>query len=745
MTDEAVTNDTQIALDIARQLIEAGVPVFAAEPCPEGCPGTVDKNGRHVPHKGGPGKYHPPRHWEKMVPSLVNLERWRPGWALAAVGGHRLDFLDVDPRNGGDVSLAELKAAGHMPRIFGEAVTPSGGRHFPISPTGERKSTGFMPGLDLQSGAEDGLGRGFVWIAPTVRPSKDPRDQGALKPYRWIQPPDPEVLEEFQGTHDATTEGVVSRVTARRTPVPRQRQEVDLEADPFMSSSQTFGSLDRSFTQGQAMDFCRQVLLDLQAAPLGQIEERCNTAAATLSHFIPEFWSVDQGMTLLEAALGHTAYDPEGPGEWTVEKFRLVLDGTRPPLDPWVATRRPEPAAPPMQSVEAAPGEEALTTLEKLKRKLVSASDLANQPAPEPLVYGLLDMDTESWMIGAPGSLKSFVALDLAGHVGAGREWQGHKVRRANVLYVAAEGARGLVLRTRAWEKSFGAMEGVSFLPYPVQVQSTDGQWAALVEIARELAPGLIVLDTQARMTVGLEENSAKDMGILTNAVGMLKRATGACVLVVHHTGRNGGDARGSSALDGAQDTELKVVRSSDRKVLACRVIQDKQKDMAEGDGHGLDIRLKVVGLGVDPTTERPLSSLVLMGQGDPFDEAQGHQVLDVRQPWLPSFSSLDTWRRRYLDTLFTFAPENQGLTKADLDLVMKTNWPDFEPRNSGPKKAWKDLLEVVDPDGSPVVAKVGGERWGVVSLSVRAALVEELGAAPSGQVSLPGAPAASE
>ena len=31
------------------------------------------------------------------------------------------------------------------------------------------------------------------------------------------------------------------------------------------------------------------------------------------------------------------------------------------------------------------------------------------------------------------------------------------------------------------------------------------------------------------------------------------------CVLTVHHTGRSGGDARGSSAIDGAQTTELKV------------------------------------------------------------------------------------------------------------------------------------------------------------------------------------------
>jgi hypothetical protein len=673
---------------------------------------------------------------------MVNLDRWKPGWALAAVGGHAVDFLDVDPRNGGDASLAEILAHGHMPRVFAEAHTPSGGVHYMISPTGERKSTGFMPGLDLQSGNTDGVGRGFVWIAPTVRASKANQDGGAIKPYVWVKPPDVEAITEYAGTHDTSTEGIVARIAAKRAAPPmRERSLPAASDDPFMTSSLSHGSLDRSFTMDQATDFCRRAISDLQAAPIGQIEERANVAAATLAHFVPNFWSVDQAMLILESAASSTAYDPSGPADWTLEKFRAVLDGTRPTLDPWMATRKPEPAAPPAQVVEAAPGEEQLSTLEKFRRKLVSASDLATQPAPEPLVWGLLDMDTESWMIGAPGSLKSFVALDLAGHVGAGRDWQGHRVRKANVLYVAAEGARGLVLRTRAWEKSFGAMEGVTFLPYPVQVSSGDGQWEAMVTLAAELDVGMVIIDTQARVTVGLEENSAKDMGILTNAVGMLKRATGACVLVVHHTGRNGADARGSSALDGAQDTELKVIREEPRGALSCRVRQDKQKDMAEGDQGGVRLRFRVVDLGVDPVSQRDLSSLVLQDTDVYRDQEGLEERVDPRQPWLPAFHERDTWRRRYLDALHVFAPA-QGLTKPDVDRMMVEHWPEYTPRAGGPRKAWKDLLDMRDPAGDTIVGKVGGERFSITSIPVHEALEAELAASGGQVMSLPGLPA---
>lgn len=742
MTGISVTEVERAALDVARTLIEAGVPVFAAPPCPDDCAITNPKTKER--HRGGPGKYHLPTHWEKTVASPVNLEKWRPGWALAAVGGHRVDFLDVDPRSGGDESLKTLRDLGQVPLVLATARTPSGGIHYMINATGERKYTGFMPGLDLQSGAPDGKGRGFVWIAPTVRASKANQDAGAIKPYVWVEPPDPDLLEEWAGATDNSLEPVISRVRAKRA-TPAQRDPlVHVDADdPFMTASTAHG-ISRSFSMEEAQDFVRPYLIRLREAPIGMIEETCNVAATVLSHFVPNFWTVDQCMAILQDALTHTAYDPNGPSDWTVEKFRAVLDGTRPTQDPWTATRKPEPAAPPTQTVESAPGEEGLSTLEKLRRKLVSAEELVDQPSPTPLIWGLLDFDTEAWMIGAPGSLKSFVALDMAGAVGSGRPWMGHRVQKSKVLVVAAEGARGMVLRTRAYVKVHAGMEGVTFLPYPVQVQSNDGQWEALVELAREIRPGLIILDTQARVSVGLEENSAKDMGILINAIGMLKRATGACVLTIHHTGRNGGDARGSSALDGAQDTELKVVRATPRSSLHCTLLTDKQKDMAE-DGDGIQIQMRVVDLGEDPVTGRPLSSLVV---GDAFDATQGHEErVDPRQPWLPAFGEKDKWRRRYLDTLWTFAPSGLGLTKPDLDRVMATHWEDWPKdggRSAGPKGAWKDLLEVRDPAGDPVVDKLGGERYGVISIPVQEALQKELGA-PGGQVELPGLPAASD
>lgn len=248
-----------------------------------------------------------------------------------------------------------------------------------------------------------------------------------------------------------------------------------------------------------------------------------------------------------------------------------------------------------------------------LMARLLTTESLLSQPNPEYLVDGLMELDSETWIIAPSGGFKSFVVLDIANHVAAGRPWQGLRVRQGRVVYVVAEGRRGMKLRHQAWLRTYGDAGDIVFLPEPVQA-GNPAAWAVLVEACRRLEPVLVVLDTQARVTVGLEENSARDMGIFVEAVRALKAATGACVAIVHHTGRRGGDARGSSALDGAQDTEVRIERKG--RTMRAVVSLDKQKEGR--DDVKIKVRLQAVDLGTDERTGRGLSSLVL-SPVDPF------------------------------------------------------------------------------------------------------------------------------
>lgn len=175
-------------------------------------------------------------------------------------------------------------------------------------------------------------------------------------------------------------------------------------------------------------------------------------------------------------------------------------------------------------------------------------------------------------------------------------------------------------------------MRNVLLLPEALQVKSRD--WDVLCEMAKRRRPQLIVLDTQARVTVGLEENSAMDMGHLVNQMEQLRQVSGSCVVAVHHLGHNGREGRGSTAVVGAVTSEILVEREEqgeeeqeDRGPRIIRVECVKQKNAEDGETRSFEMRQ--VDLGFDQDGN-PLTSAVIR-------EAAAMEVY------------LATWRRHYV------------------------------------------------------------------------------------------------
>jgi ABC-type oligopeptide transport system ATPase subunit len=201
-------------------------------------------------------------------------------------------------------------------------------------------------------------------------------------------------------------------------------------------------------------------------------------------------------------------------------------------------------------------------------KRLWHVDDLAQFPKPAWLVQDELQRNSLAFLIGESGSGKSFVALHYSLQV----------AQAENVVYIAGEGASGYKQRIDAWREYYRPDACQMYLwPSPLALVDPISRAEFLKEI-EELKPSLIVIDTLARSAVGLDENSARDMGMLVAACDEVKIATGACVLVVHHTGKNGASERGSSALRGAADTMLKVVEDAELR----KIVFDKQKDAPE-------------------------------------------------------------------------------------------------------------------------------------------------------------------
>jgi hypothetical protein len=219
---------------------------------------------------------------------------------------------------------------------------------------------------------------------------------------------------------------------------------------------------------------------------------------------------------------------------------------------------------------------------------LLSSMELDELPEAETLVEGFLVKESVVRLYGPPKSYKSFVMLDLAACVGQGMDWHGKKVVQARVLYVVAEGVRGIKRRVRAWEAlNKRSMTGVQFYDRAVQLGDRNDV-ARLIRTAKRGNFEFIILDTQARCTVGMEENSASEMGVVVAALDVLKEVTGACVALVHHSGASGGRARGSTAILGALDAEFEV--EADKESMSVSVHTRAQKDLAEAPSVDFDL-----------------------------------------------------------------------------------------------------------------------------------------------------------
>jgi hypothetical protein len=276
------------------------------------------------------------------------------------------------------------------------------------------------------------------------------------------------------------------------------------------------------------------------------------------------------------------------------------------------------------------------TFLDKLRRYLLTSEGLDGIPEPQPLIKGVLYRDSLAWIVGRPGAGKSLVGLDWAGHIALGLDWCGFTTTGGPVVYVSPESPGGIRMRVRAWEASMGRrMDGVYFLPVAVQA-ATDGHWAALIKLCHEKAPAMIVLDTQARVTLGLEENSAKDMGVFVDKLERLRDATKACILVVHHSPRGGTHVRGSTAIEGAASTIITCVKTANDLVLGCDPEEGgKTKDVAPFDPVTLRITEELGSVvlsmvhdgGMTPNSSHSLTAAVRASLGRWWNEHGGMPV----------------------------------------------------------------------------------------------------------------------
>lgn len=471
-------------------------------------------------------------------------------------------ILDVDAHKEGFASLAALEAAaGPFPETL-KVRTPRGGLHIYFkAPEGVAFANSVQklgPGLDVRATNGYVVGPGSTWDG-----------HGA---YSIEHMPPPGELPE------------VPAALASRVQAARARQ---------LDAQRVTGEVDEAGNVAAAVAYLRS------SAPVAIEGSGGNaTTYAVACKLLDLGCSPEKALELLDEVYNERCSPP-----WEPEELERIVSNAAQYRQEPIGSKNPEHgfgAIPPelQEKLAAQAAAILLWDLDKLtdEELLEFPDDIRDEEFAEQqanaLVADLIGPGELSVIYGDSAAGKSFLAVDMCYHIALGRRWNGRRINQAPVLYVSLEGVQGFRRRMSAARGAIGNPgKWFSRLKPDVALDASEeghkGMGAvvrAYQHLMRETGSprgGVIVIDTLARAIAGDDENETKTMTAFVKRCGMLAKATGAAVLLVHHTNKQG-VIRGSGALFAAADCVIRVERNKVDKDLR-RATGEKVKDGRDG------------------------------------------------------------------------------------------------------------------------------------------------------------------
>lgn len=222
--------------------------------------------------------------------------------------------------------------------------------------------------------------------------------------------------------------------------------------------------------------------------------------------------------------------------------------------------------------------------------RFVDRSGMDSIAAPEWLIPDCLPTGAYALLVGASGTFKTFIALDIALSIATGVDfpWAGNWPAIGSsgpVLFSVGEGRPEFRKRVVAWEKRYwkGRHADGLVLADPVPLIQEDlNPYIDGALAMSEKGYKLVVIDTVGRAMQGTNENAQEYASAFTKMVETMQRELGCAVLALHHTGHDAHRARGSSVFQADADTVLLTERAGKEMTVALSMA--KQKDAAEWD-----------------------------------------------------------------------------------------------------------------------------------------------------------------
>ncbi len=502
----------------------------------------------------------------KRIASLFSNPKLNVGiYAGAYASDEFLVIVDVDIKNGspGELTFRQLEKAHGFPKTRVHR-SPSGGRHH-IYKTANQYAGMDLPGIEI-------ITRGYI-----VGPGSEIDTEHSKGSYEVL---DDHPIMEAPAWLTSMLRDHVSIKEARERAV----EELDTEADIKRAESYLTALPEQSAGGRNKAGY--KVACHLKDLAISE----------TLSRQYMSQWNADKcqppmsegELDIINGSAYKTGQNKQGAKAARAEELFQT------PFSP--------------ETVEAI-GEANRLKEEKRKRLFYFMADDAVLPSQSTyLVKDVMDQEAMSVMYGESNSGKTFVMLDLAYHIAAGKPWQGRKLVQGAVVYVALEGGRNFNKRVIALHKEFGKGFPLAVVPCIVDLLNPDGDTKALAELILEAEKQigqkvrLVVIDTLSRAMAGGNENGPEDMTGFVGNIDRLRQGVKAHFAIVHHTGKDKAKgARGHTALRAATDTEIEIADNTIRFT--------KQRDMEMI--HSLGFALKSIELGVDTDGEAITSCII--------------------------------------------------------------------------------------------------------------------------------------
>jgi len=228
----------------------------------------------------------------------------------------------------------------------------------------------------------------------------------------------------------------------------------------------------------------------------------------------------------------------------------------------------------------------------------------------------LLELPPKKWLLdkifgekeigmiyGDSGTGKTFVVIDMIICLCVRKIWARtfEVTRPLTLAYCCGEGISGLPERLRTAVDYYELDDIPNFHFFDIIPQLFDekfetkikkfvDEWKILQSNGYAKPLDVLFIDTFHTATVGADDNSSKEMGIVLNNCRYVNRELGCTVIIVHHTTKSGESYRGSGSIKGGLDFSFEVENA--KSVTGYRKIRcEKVKDA--GNFNDINFRLQ--------------------------------------------------------------------------------------------------------------------------------------------------------